>query len=405
MRKQKVSHGGVTHAKLPPGNPVQFSWHLLPNVALFGLKLLSGGMSSVQKRAVLFRGYNCARAIAFRLFSIPLLGYTLRIGVGVLKLPRLNMHLRRLASQMERMQSELENPPPPEGHLEARYSRLTALETAWRQNIPAFMNAVGTVPSIAYEVAMFREQIDRMMERLDQLSVPQHSPVERTENAAILLDSDDKSNRAMWEGIGSVRHKILFEKAHGNRWLGQQAAREPVTRRIIARVKVAEARAAQALRLNLGCGNIPIPGYINVDYRNLPCIDVIAEVGDLPFEPGSVDEIFSAHLLEHFPQQEMRQRLLPYWHGLLRKGGVFRAIIPDAAAMVAGAAIGTYDFADFRNAVFGGQDCEGNCHFNLFTPDSLRALLETAGFTDIKVPVAGRRNGKCFEFEVIGRKV
>ena len=45
--------------------------------------------------------------------------------------------------------------------------------------------------------------------------------------------------------------------------------------------------------------------------RDLPGVDVVAKAGDLPFEPGSVDEIYSAHLLEHFPQEAMRRRLLP----------------------------------------------------------------------------------------------
>ena len=31
---------------------------------------------------------------------------------------------------------------------------------------------------------------------------------------------------------------------------------------------------------------------------------------------------------------------------------------------------------------------------------AIRALLEEAGFTDIDIPVRGRRNGLCFELEV-----
>ena len=138
--------------------------------------------------------------------------------------------------------------------------------------------------------------------------------------------------------------------------------------------------------------------------RELPGVDVVAEVGDLPFAAGRVDAIASAHLLEHFPQETLRRRLLPYWFNLLRPGGSFRAVTPDAAAMLAGAGAGTYAFEEFREVVFGAQDYPGDYHYNLLTPDSLRGLLAEAGFQDIEVPVAGRRNGKCFEFEITARR-
>jgi len=72
--------------------------------------------------------------------------------------------------------------------------------------------------------------------------------------------------------------------------------------------------------------------------------------------------------------------------------------------MLAGASAGTYDFDDFREVVFGSQDYAGDYHFNLFTPDSMHRMLQEAGFADIEIPVAGRRNGKCFEFEISARR-
>ena len=70
--------------------------------------------------------------------------------------------------------------------------------------------------------------------------------------------------------------------------------------------------------------------------------------------------------------------------------------------MLSGIAAGTYSFADFREVLFGGQDYEGDFHFNMFTVDSLRPSCGGGrGFREVKVPVCGRRNGKCFEFELI----
>ena len=36
----------------------------------------------------------------------------------------------------------------------------------------------------------------------------------------------------------------------------------------------------------------------------------------------------------------------------------------------------------------------------MFTPESLKALLEEAGFRDVAFPVIGRPNGRCYEMEV-----
>ena len=158
-------------------------------------------------------------------------------------------------------------------------------------------------------------------------------------------------------------------------------------------------------RINLGCGHIPLNDYLNVDRRDLPRVDIVAEAGALPFEPGSVAEIFSSHMIEHFPQEDMRRRLLPYWLGLLRPGGVFHVITPDAEDMLARAAAGQYEFAQFRESLFGAQDYEGDYHYNLFSPDSLMAMLGEAGFHDPKIVARGRKNGSCYEFEVTAIKL
>jgi hypothetical protein len=156
--------------------------------------------------------------------------------------------------------------------------------------------------------------------------------------------------------------------------------------------------------LNLGCGHIPLPGYLNVDRRELPGVDIVAEVGDLPLDPGEADEVHSAHLLEHFPQEQLRRQLLPYWYGLLKKSGVFTAIVPDAEAMIREYSAGAYPYGDLREVMYGGQDYDGDFHFNMFTPGSLAELLREAGFDDVQVIESGRRNGACFEFELSARK-
>ncbi len=178
-----------------------------------------------------------------------------------------------------------------------------------------------------------------------------------------------------------------------------------VAARVIATEKLEAMRASpEGIRLNLVCGHVPLEGYLNVDMRDLPGVDVVAAVDDLPFSPNTVAEVSSAHLLEHFPEEMLRRNLLPYWHSILRPGGRFRAVVPDGQEMLSKVASGEMSFADFREVLFGAQDYEGDFHYDMFTPASLTALLEEAGFRDVAVPVAGRRNGKCYEFEIVGQR-
>jgi hypothetical protein len=172
----------------------------------------------------------------------------------------------------------------------------------------------------------------------------------------------------------------------------------------VANLERVNAMTARGLRLNVGCGHIPLDDYVNVDVRDLPGVDIVAEAGAIGVEPASVTEIFSSHLLEHFPQEALKRRILPHWSALLREGGRLRAIVPDGDAMIRQCASGEYSFADFREVLFGAQDYQGDFHFNLLTPESLSVMLAGTGYKDIAVPVRGRRNGQCFEFEISARK-
>lgn len=197
-----------------------------------------------------------------------------------------------------------------------------------------------------------------------------------------------------------LRSEILYEMKYG---VAESRPAETVEPRIVDPAKVA-AQAASGLRLNLGCGHVPLDGYINVDMRAVEGVDVVSTIDQLPFGPGTVSEIRSSHVLEHFPQEMLRRALLPHWFSRLRPGGLFAAVVPDGQAMVTRAAAGDYSFADFREVLFGSQDYAGDFHYNMFTPASLADLLAEAGFVEIGAPVVGRANGRCYEFEITARK-
>ncbi len=163
-------------------------------------------------------------------------------------------------------------------------------------------------------------------------------------------------------------------------------------------------RSGEPVRVNLGCGEKPLPGHLNVDARPLPDVDIVADARRLPFEPGSVDEVVSHHLIEHFRSHHLRTVVLPYWRQILRPGGLVKITCPNGAAMVELSAQGEMAFSDLAQVTFGMQDYEGDDHFAMYSPETLTALLEETGFEDVQVVTADRRNGLSVEMELWARK-
>lgn len=57
-------------------------------------------------------------------------------------------------------------------------------------------------------------------------------------------------------------------------------------------------------RVDLGCGTAKRPGFIGLDLFELPGVDHVIDLtaDPFPFEDDSVDEVFSAHFLEHIDE-------------------------------------------------------------------------------------------------------
>lgn len=158
------------------------------------------------------------------------------------------------------------------------------------------------------------------------------------------------------------------------------------------------------VRLNLGCGEKALDDYVNVDFRDAPHVDVVADVRRLPFADGSVAEIVSSHLVEHFRRHQLTTVVLPYWRRLLRPGGVLRTICPNWAAMLQRLQAGTMTLDDFTTVTFGAQDYSGDDHFAMYVPANFEALLASGGFTAIELVTEARQNGLCPEMEIVARK-
>lgn len=87
------------------------------------------------------------------------------------------------------------------------------------------------------------------------------------------------------------------------------------------------------MRLNLGCGTAPRKGWVNLDLRALPGVDVVRDVlRGLPFSDDSVDEIVSENFLEHLPQGEGIW-VMNEMHRVLRDGAIATHLVPEAGSV------------------------------------------------------------------------
>lgn len=260
---------------------------------------------------------------------------------------------------------------------------------------------VAAVDGLRFDTMALRAEMDTLRERLaEQADLHARVSTEfQADVAAIETRLRERMEFARAEAMFELRAKL----PGGNMpTVPGAATAAPVEARILAPEKVEAMQAAGGLRLNLGCGHVPLPGYLNTDMRALPGVDVVAEAAGLPFDPGIVAEIHSAHLLEHFPVEQLRRVVLPHWHLLLREGGELRAIVPDAEAMLADFAGGAMSFDDLREVTYGLQEYDGDYHFNMFSREQLSGLLREAGFVDVTFAFQGRRNGKCRDMEIRG---
>lgn len=59
-----------------------------------------------------------------------------------------------------------------------------------------------------------------------------------------------------------------------------------------------------AVRIDLGCGQAKKPGFVGLDFVDGPDVDHVLDLTKdrYPFDDASVDEIFSAHFLEHIEE-------------------------------------------------------------------------------------------------------
>lgn len=169
-------------------------------------------------------------------------------------------------------------------------------------------------------------------------------------------------------------------------------------------------------RLNLGCGDKILPGYVNVDVvasRGGQKPDVQCDLRRLePFQTDEADEILSVHVIEHFWRWEALE-VVREWLRVLRPGGVMILECPNLATACA-------ELLKDPD-VLAGPGAEGQrtmwvlygdpgwrdplmVHRWGYTPQSLQRLMEEAGMVNVRQEAAQFKLRDPRDMRLVGEK-
>jgi len=148
-------------------------------------------------------------------------------------------------------------------------------------------------------------------------------------------------------------------------------------------------KVSEGIRLNLGCGLYKIEGLINVDQRESVHPDLLADALRLPYEPGTVDEIYAGHLLEHLTWDE-GQAALRHWHSILKIGGTIMITVPDFD-FLAKQYLENPTAANMRamNDLYIYSYVQESLHRYCYGPALLKAAMTEAGFGEVERVAGG----------------
>ena len=147
---------------------------------------------------------------------------------------------------------------------------------------------------------------------------------------------------------------------------------------------------AAPLRLHLGCGQAPIPGWVNIDVQALPGVDRVLDVRDgLPYR--DVAAIYAEHFLEHLDVAE-GLACLAECRRVLALDGILRISTPNLDWVFAT----HYRFGQWPTDQDAVSDCfhmnrafHGWGHRFLYNRPALVAALTSAGFSKISLHCYG----------------
>ncbi|GAB2633307.1 class I SAM-dependent methyltransferase [Belliella aquatica] len=200
---------------------------------------------------------------------------------------------------------------------------------------------------------------------------------------------------------------------------------------IKTKINLFKNRNKESRNLEIGPGEVRIPGFETLNIANSPVTDYIINASKpLPFPNGTFKVLYASHILEHIPWYKTLD-VLKEWQRVIKIGGEIEIWVPDGYK-IAKAFInaedgdnyldldGWYKFNPQKDPciwasgrIFTYGDGKGtlghpNWHLAIFSYRYLENLLQEAGFSEIRKMENSEVRGydhKWINLGIKGRKV
>lgn len=140
------------------------------------------------------------------------------------------------------------------------------------------------------------------------------------------------------------------------------------------------------MKINYGCGEKKLDGFVNVDIEKSVNPDVICDLRtqSFPFDTGSADALYCIHAIEHIESFHW-PHIFTEFSRVLKLGGQLVLMYPEFENCVKGFLENRWGMKEFwKNTLYGRQLYPGDYHVTPVQSASLAIHLVRAGFKDIK---------------------
>ena len=167
-------------------------------------------------------------------------------------------------------------------------------------------------------------------------------------------------------------------------------SRSTFTRRLYLK----EIISRRCLKIYYGCGHVKQPGYVNIDIRWTPAVDLLASLDWCARRlQDCCSEVYLSHVLEHYasPGKSMRDEpdtvigALKKVYRMLMPGGLARIAVPDFGVISSLYVNGKQRlYPRVLGRLCGEQNYHENLHRCIFDREFLTLCLLTSGFDGIE---------------------
>ena len=129
------------------------------------------------------------------------------------------------------------------------------------------------------------------------------------------------------------------------------------------------------MKLNLGCGNSKLEGYINIDCDETVKPDQVINICSfLPWETDSIEKILFLHTIEHL-EKRLYPTIFSELHRILQPDGLLILAYPEFEKCARNWLENTHGKRDFwEMTIYGRQSCPSDFHVSIMNTVEIKDM-------------------------------